>query len=1296
MFKHLDAACLRPSSLARRWRGSLGAGLAALMLGLAACGGGDTAPTTATDVGSADPSDTGAMPVLKFPKQGYARLGTLKDATVEVYDLHSDIPIYETKTDAQGHFDIDLGSHPLDAFYKVQVRGGTDVDFNDSGAAGQTPVENTATLTALATGQQIADHGVSVTVLSDSLARQVDEAIAWSPAALVQRELNEAAGHLLSHDIDGDGLIDYRDVLAFNPQLASHKSHLRLDYSAFFLKNSQGLSVMDMYHANHPALADALSAMVGDAMDIHLPDADQATLASLSFGVDGHGSLSADLLPAALDHNGGRYAVAVDKSASARITVRARAAAGSTLLAWEGCEQDASDPLLCRVTPDTTKSVLAIFQDPDKAAADTSVLHLSSASTPVGFVMHESEAVITAVKTDPIVAKLDAELARVAASPSHRFYVGSDLAKQATVQVKSLLSRSEVEGVVRYVVTYAGALVTDALESGSAYAPPAAISVDTISSLSYAGADNTTRTVAPQGQANADYLPGPNPVDTALDSALCGSQKSQHVLADDRVACIAGSNLPVQSATGLTHSCAANQTLVETLDGEEFCVDPADIHLRAEVTALRAKTPGSGSLSFARAQTGLMSVQALQQAVRTSAAPVAFQPGEVVWLVGHGKAIHLSHNVFMVDRADGRGVRMLTADGAITSVAEGSRAPMAYQQCSRDGGAPECGFFSSTGRKTALSARGQSTAQAALLPEIEFTITPEKYRWVTFSFKVNVDLVGQASASFDWGVLWYAFNSRGKIEVAPSFNTSVTADGLALFKKPTPSSPPTEREEVSEVAKLQSGEPVFERDIFKIDFLQKIPGAASVSPVLESALRFAIGVDAAGQAKIEIETSYRHVVAWDVRSEFTYYAFQANHNHQSFKVANRGYPGVAIKVDANGSMGLYTKAAVSMGPRGIMPELATLQARYYLYKLEAMGKLLLSYQTDPVKVAEQHGQNFCWAGAVSLTLKRSFDVTASINLRPTGALGKITEYVPLPKWDWTLYSWDGVILNVGSKRGSIVNEAVFGADVDLLGASNGGTDAVLTDTSSLECPAPSPANMPAERVYPGQNFKLESGHSVYTKTHEFTMQTDGNFIIYQWNGERGPAVWSSNTKGKAAVEGYNKLAMGVDGHLVMTDILGNGFWGTAVYGIGANTVKLSASGALEVWSQNAMLWSSATGLNRGLPQSLSFAPGGLTLRPNEAVTSLYRSLHMNSEGGLVLRRLLDNRYLSPAWWTGIAAGDKSQLVFQSDGNLVLFNNAGAAIWSSGTAGKGATALSIDVSGRMAIYRGSTALWATPS
>jgi len=53
-------------------------------------------------------------------------------------------------------------------------------------------------------------------------------------------------------------------------------------------------------------------------------------------------------------------------------------------------------------------------------------------------------------------------------------------------------------------------------------------------------------------------------------------------------------------------------------------------------------------------------------------------------------------------------------------------------------------------------------------------------------------------------------------------------------------------------------------------------------------------------------------------------------------------------------------------------------------------------------------------------------------------------------------------------------------------------------------------------------------------------------------------------------------------------------------------------------------------------------------------------------------------------------------VFQTDGNLVLYNNAGAAVWASNTANQGATRLSIDVSGRMAIYRGSTALWATPS
>lgn len=1277
------------------WRLARGAaGLAGALL-LAGCwGDGDGVKDIASQQ---SPVPEESSVVAKSPRTGHARLGVLKDASVEVFNLHSEIPFHRTTTDGQGRFDIDLGSQPLDALYLVRVRGGTDLNFDDAGTPGQAPVPNSSTLTAVATGRQIAEHGVSVTVLSDALARRVGDALTWNPVPLVMRELNDAATRLVARDINGDNTVDYLDVLAFNPEDAAHKAKLAITYADFFVKNSQGQSVMDLYHANSSALPGALSALLSGVLNIRLPDADQAVLAALNFGVEGHGSLQAAVLPAPVTHASGRWLHTTDKSTTSRISLRATPDAGSRLLGWEGCDVDPSDPALCHATPDLSKTVLAIFQDPAVPKPDTTALRLASETSAVGFVLRDGQAVVTVRADDPLATQLDAALGRIAADPSHRLFVGGDLAKQATVRVLSAVDRRLVNGVVRHVLNYADAVVTDALASGSAYAPPAAITVDSIALLRYGAPGASTTPVAPKNEANADAMPGPNPVNPAVDQQLCGDTKRQHLLVSGAVVCLAPENLPVQSALGQTRSCRLGQTLVELLDGEQFCVSPADIHDASEVQAASAAAP-SRTLSFAPVQGTSMTVQSLQQPVQIATGQPVLAAGDVVWLVGHGRAIYMAHNVFMIDRADGKGIRMVTVKGAVGTVADGSKAPMAFQQCARHAAAPECQFF---GRSQALQvqkvaqaiAAPGKTAQVNLLPPITFAISPLRFPWITFEFTANVDLTGTASANFDWGVLWYAFGSRGSIEVTPYFNASVTADGLGLFKAPAAGAPSTDRELAGTSQRLASGEPIFEQNLFTVDFLQKIPYANLLSPVLESQMRLAIGVDATGTARIEIETSYKQVVAWDVRSEFTYYVFQSNHNHQSFKVGAKGFPGASLRGEFNASIGLYAKAAVSMGPRGIIPQLATLEAKYYPLKMEALGKVLLSYQTDPVKVAAQHGQNFCWAGAVSMAVKETFDVNARIDFRPSdGTLRDILSYIGLPSWEWNLFNWEHIKWSVGARRGDFAPAEAADADADVTGLGQAvDTSNILTADTVLTCPAPTPANQPTERNYLAGNFKLENGRSIYTRTHEFTMQPDGMFAIYAWNGQRGARVWgTTSTQGQGL---YNAIRFQSDGHLVIHDMLDTFRWGSNTYEIGASRLRFSPSGAMEIWAKNAMVWSTAVGPMRNIPAQVQFKPGELTLRNDEAVVSASRSLWLQPSGALGFFRTADaHRAGSAAWWNAVLAGPNSRLDFQTDGNLVVRNAAGTVVWSSNTANRGATRLILEPGGRLTIYNDNNATY----
>ena len=52
------------------------------------------------------------------------------------------------------------------------------------------------------------------------------------------------------------------------------------------------------------------------------------------------------------------------------------------------------------------------------------------------------------------------------------------------------------------------------------------------------------------------------------------------------------------------------------------------------------------------------------------------------------------------------------------------------------------------------------------------------------------------------------------------------------------------------------------------------------------------------------------------------------------------------------------------------------------------------------------------------------------------------------------------------------------------------------------------------------------------------------------------------------------------------------------------------------------------------------------------------------------------------------------LTFQTDGNLVLYNPERKAVWSSQTAGRNATQLVMQSDGNLVIYAGSKPLWST--
>ena len=170
------------------------------------------------------------------------------------------------------------------------------------------------------------------------------------------------------------------------------------------------------------------------------------------------------------------------------------------------------------------------------------------------------------------------------------------------------------------------------------------------------------------------------------------------------------------------------------------------------------------------------------------------------------------------------------------------------------------------------------------------------------------------------------------------------------------------------------------------------------------------------------------------------------------------------------------------------------------------------------------------------------------------------------------------------------------------------------------------------------------------------LQGDGNLVLY----DSFRAIWSSGTAGSKAT----RLTLQNDGNLVLYTASGKVVWHTETAGSDASSLKLQTDGNLVLYNpSNAARWNSNT----------HHAPDNLS-----TVTRI-----MPSGGQMYIGQRLET-----------AKRDR-YLLFQSDGNLVLYTNTGTALWNSRTSGKGGFVLQMQPDGNLVLYaKSGKAVWYT--
>lgn len=194
----------------------------------------------------------------------------------------------------------------------------------------------------------------------------------------------------------------------------------------------------------------------------------------------------------------------------------------------------------------------------------------------------------------------------------------------------------------------------------------------------------------------------------------------------------------------------------------------------------------------------------------------------------------------------------------------------------------------------------------------------------------------------------------------------------------------------------------------------------------------------------------------------------------------------------------------------------------------------------------------------------------------------------------------------------------------------------------------------------GQTLQPNQFLTSSNRWYKAVMQEDGNFVVYN---KALKAVWSTLTYGK----GLSTFKYQADGNLVVYDAFNRPTWNS-------NTQNQAAISALTFiklipdsypkGDQDSLQLVAAPNFPAGTSSLVSTAaPRSRELWPGESLTSPngWYQLLMQRDGNLVVY----NKANTAVWSTG--GGQPCKAVFQEDGNLVLYRYSdGAAVWNAGS------------------------------
>lgn len=1095
------------------------------VLALAACGGGGDGSAGATRVIGA-----GGAPGVHL-----AALGPLAGATVTVSPMRQpENVLISSTTSATGMFNLDTSNLPAEfdnQLLKISVFGGNDIDANDDGVTDATPTPNTGTINALVKGSDLKTRSVAVTLLSEAIYRTVEAQMDMFPQETIERSMEETAYQLFDQDLDGDGFISYGDVLSFNPTRTRDKSMLSFAYSGFLVNQDDGRSVVKKFHENDlEAIPAAINAVLGPRTITRLPDIADTGMVMVNISSGNGGVVVSPDIPTLDLGSGNRsFSHQIERKTATnpggKVTFRATADEGFDFARWVGCDAPAlSMGNTCVVqNAEDSFAVSAQFtlKENKLAAGLTNQVNISDAPGKLGVVLSpDNTLTLTALNSDSVnKAKIDSvvvgSLIHTGLITFPQVKVTQDLGEAPVV------STGNTPEFYRKQFKYESIELFNAFDQASYLEDDRPIELDDLTEVRYAPeVGQAQKSIVLPTRANRTFIEGPTPSGQSGAQGSCGAPTDEEVYATIRNANNEEEVVIACIEEGAVPDESADvcnvpqEDVLTTVDGRVYCIPANNDRLAGSSETLRVK------------------------ADETQMADNGMIKAREIILAGYGRAFDLGDNVYLTNNPDRPGLLMIEAEGDLKPASPKVRAVEVMKVvCKRNQHIAGCAPFG-----------GSPISQVA---KFSFPGTPDPFQVevtkgvYTLTVKAKIDIEARTRG----GITWV---KPLRVEAFVNGFVSLTPEvGLGIKASKGPS------------ADLR-------KKIYEFDYSKNaLPAGALYRGTISIDVGIDLAVEAAAELTVRLPVITRYdgafAAGWGCRKSFLRDCVSGV--QAGFKVVpSVFYTAKLATASLSGTAEPYLQVAQNSGIRGVDKDLFKLAARAFVQAEVKLEGPTIQVSNEP-ETLSRVGQKFCLdgQGGASATLYAGGRVFYEVDTTDS-PLETLIKYqykytVYEKKFHIASYGWDFAFDTnkpFPKKEGVGINPRPV--------------------TDSPTCTGTSAANAPESRIFKAGEFELQSGQFYITKNRKFSMQEDGNFVVYEYDPDKnkeGNALFATGTN-----DGFNyRIIFQRDGNLVIYDLRDNPKWSSRTNGLNNATLHLQSDGNLVIYRDNNSA-AFATGSNR--------------------------------------------------------------------------------------------------------------------